>query len=234
MILRISKLELQGAASFSKWQHIQVLLEDFELRALFSKLEPFSLFPTGSIHQNPITSITTKTFTENYKTYLQELKAKSILCPQTMRAFFSCAMTQEENAICQAQLEKNAYKVQYLAPFVLIQPFYFVLSSGEKHFQPMILGKKSISWGLRFSYPLLFQSPKSSKIQKVTKDKAFPNSKLFFTLQKWIRHNTLPPCFIHQNKKYTFPLRLGKKCFPWIHTHPQFAKNSPFTLVSLQ
>ncbi len=59
----------------------------------------------------------------------------------------------------------------------------------------MVLSRKSVTWGLQFSYPQLYQDPRTRQIFKVTDTPEFPNTALFSKLQKWIRSETLPTPF---------------------------------------
>jgi hypothetical protein len=87
-------------------------------------------------------------------------------------------------------------------------------------FHSIAQGKETITWGLQFSYPQVFQDPKSKSFSKVTNTLEFPNTALFLAQQKWMRQNTLPTPLIVQGKKINLPVRLGKRCFSWIEKHP--------------
>jgi hypothetical protein len=102
-----------------------------------------------------------------------------------------------------------------------MQMHQFLFSSMEKIFYPMVLGQKTVSWGLQFSYPQFYQDPKTKEITRVIKKDLFPNTELFALLMKWVRQFTIHTTFLVEEERINATIRIGKKCMSWIHLHPQ-------------
>jgi hypothetical protein len=85
----------------------------------------------------------------------------------------------------------------------------------------MTLGQGSVTWGIQFSYPQIFQHPQSHAFAKVGDGEEFPNTSLFSKLAKWLRNFSMPTTFIYEGKSTSVPIRTGKEVFSWIHNHPQ-------------
>jgi hypothetical protein len=85
----------------------------------------------------------------------------------------------------------------------------------------MVLSTESVTWGVQFSYPQLYQDPKSHRIAKVADSIDFPNTSLFARMLKWLRHNTLPTPFFVHGQRVNAPIRIGRACLKWIDQHPQ-------------
>jgi len=55
----------------------------------------------------------------------------------------------------------------------------------------------------------------------VRESSEFPNTALYRSVQRWMRAHTIPTPFHVNGKKINVPMRLGKKCLPWISEHCQ-------------
>ncbi|NGX60374.1 MAG: hypothetical protein KR126chlam3_01547, partial [Chlamydiae bacterium] len=115
-------------------------------------------------------------------------------------------------------LKENKYLIKAKRPVIQLQRHHFIYSDG---FYSGIIGEKSITWGIQFSYPQLFLDTKTGIIGKVEKNDRFPNTALFQRLTKWVRDNTSATPFCIKEKRVNQPIRLGKKCFSWINNHPE-------------
>jgi hypothetical protein len=82
-------------------------------------------------------------------------------------------------------------------------------------FRPMVLSSSSIFWGLQFSFPQVYQHPKTGEFFEVEE------FGLFELVRKWSREFTVATPMIVEGKRTNIPIRLGKRCFSWINTHPQ-------------
>ena len=85
----------------------------------------------------------------------------------------------------------------------------------------MVMTKDSVHWGIQFSYPQIFEDPKTHQYFKVNESSDFPNTALFKNVIRYIRSHTVPPPFIFQGVRTRVPFRLGKTCFTWIHNHKE-------------
>ena len=163
-------------------------------------------------------------FLAHYKSYIEELKSGRSPDPMNYRPLFSPAMTTTTEALFTIPIGVNQQIVRICKPIIQLQAHQINYSSVDGKFHPMVFGPDSISWGVQFSYPQLYQDPVTKEVTSVKDGDAFPNTPLFHTLQKWMRQHTVPTPFLVDGKAINVPMRLGKECFSWIDSHPQLIK----------
>lgn len=222
--LRISTPQEEGVLRVSKWLKYQVLLSSDEMRELCAALDPFSIYSVSGVVKASETLITQNTFLEKYSAYVQALQSGQIPQEKELKPFFSSVFTASADILYAMQVGDDKFLIKAIKPVVQLQAHHFFVSSVDGKFHSMVLSDESITWGIQFSYPQIFQDPKTHAFSKVAQTEEFPNSVLFLRLAKWLRHNTLPTPFIHEGKRTNVPMRLGKKCLAWIHNHPGLAK----------
>jgi hypothetical protein len=160
-------------------------------------------------------------FLEKYSEYVS-LLSQGIIPPfERFRRFFSCAMVCDLRGFYAISTGSSKFLIKPNKPVLQLQAHHFFYSDLDGKFHPMVLSPDSISWGIQFSYPQLFQDPKTRKIVKVTQSDEFPNTQLFLKLMKWVRNFTLPTPFEVHGKRINSPIRVGKKSLAWIKNHPQ-------------
>jgi hypothetical protein len=160
-------------------------------------------------------------FFQKYEGYISSLKEGKIPEEKSLRRYFSSVFTTTPDILYAIKVGEEKYLIKSLKPIVQLQAHQFFVSTIDQKVHPMVLGKDSITWGMQFSYPQIFQSPKSQDFFKVDTSEQFPNTVLFTNLVRWIRRNTTPTPLVIEGKKTFVPIRVGKKCMSWIHVHPQ-------------
>jgi hypothetical protein len=168
--------------------------------------------------------ISADSFLHKYADYSRLLKQGQVPPPEGFRKHFSCAMTTSLEAFYAIAAGGEKFLVKPLRPVVQLQAHHFFYSDLDRKFHPMVLSEESVTWGLQFSYPQLFQDPHTRQIVKVVNTPEFPNSALFLKLSKWIRSFTLPTPFEVGDLRVNSPIRIGKKSRAWIENHPQLKK----------
>lgn len=195
----------------SKYLKIQVLLDKEEMRHLLQTLGPaFFAVVSEPVHANEGV-VSPEEFLEKYGDYLQTFKAE--------RRFFSSALSSTMEAFYSLPVGKEKILIKPIQPVVQLQAHQFFYSPLDGKFHPMVSSEESISWGIQFSYPQLYQDPKTRQVVKV--GAAFPNTPLFTALMKWMRNFTMPTPFEIDGKRINSPIRVGKKSLAWIKNHPQ-------------
>ena len=227
-MLLCSSQEKEGLYQASKWLKVQVLLDLEEMRALFTALSPFSIFPVGQPLSFSELELSHQQFLEVYSSYISLLKKGESPPPSSFRkTFASLFTTQDLSLLCAQKIGEDRYLTRQKKPAVQLLLHHFFVSEIDGKFHPMVLSKESVSWGVQFCYPQLFQDPKTSIFYKV--DKSFPNTQFFITLMRWMRHHTMPTPFIYKGVRTNAPIRIGKSCFSWIQNHPDL-KNRGITI----
>lgn len=214
MNLRISDPSQEGVFQASKWLKIQVLLDEDEMKQFIDSLGSFWIFLVGGIvNGDPIDH---EFFIQEYSRWIKELK-KGIL-PTEQRRITAAVFTDDLDALWLQKVGEGKYLTKMSKPVVQVQAHTFTYSDGV--FRPMSMGTTSIFWGLQFSFPGLYQDPKTMEFHEVKPDV------LFRKIQLWMRENTRATPFIVEGKRINSPIRLGKKCFAWINTHPQLIEQN--------
>ncbi len=213
MTLRISTLEQEGVYQGSKWLKFQVLCDSDELQSLFEKLRPFHIFPmTGIVDGNPISE---KAFLKEWGSWIASLQQGRVPQEQELRVILACAFIDDLSALWLQKIEGKGYLTKIGKPIIQVQAHWFTYSEIDGVFRPMSMGSGSIFWGLQFSYPQIYQDPKTMELRESEK------GSLFEKLRLWVRETTRATPFLIGGRRMNAPIRLGKHCFPWIGSHPQ-------------
>lgn len=222
--LQSASLEDVPPMQVSKLLRVQALLETAEMQSLFKELGHFYIYLAGTVVDKDKGYVSHEEFIQRYADYLQVLKSGKSPEDALYRPYFSSIFTTIPDILYAAHFEDGRQLIRAARPVVQLQLHRMDFSPVDGKFRPMILGIDSISWGIQFSYPQLFQNPSTKQPENVGETDDFPNTRLFRTLQRWIRHNTLPTPFIAAGQKINVPIRLGKQCLAWINTHPHLLK----------
>jgi len=212
---RISTPAEEGVLSVSKWLKVQVLLDISEMNELIKALPPFFSFPAGQIVAAENAFVREAQFLANYTAYIEALKKEELL--QLKPLFWTTSL----DMLYAMQVGENKFLIKPLKPVIQLQAHHFFYSELDKKFHPMVLSKESVSWGLQFSYPQIYEDPKTHLFSKVNNSLEFPNTELFLALTRWLRAHSMPTPFIVEGQKVNVPIRIGKKAFSWINVHPQ-------------
>lgn len=186
--------------------------------SLCDALSPFFLFSVGEVVLQEEIEISKELFLSTYARYICALKEGKILEDKRVRRIFSSALTSSSDCLYKMAVRENGWLVKVRQPLIQLQCHAFFFSSLDQSFHPMILAKESISWGIQFSYPQIFQDPHTQKMEKVS---GFSNTELFRRLIRWLRNETQPALFLWEGKKIASTMRIGKMCRSWVHCHPQ-------------
>lgn len=219
--LRQSSLETEGALKVSKYLSVQVLVDSDEMAQLIEALPVFvaangsGLSPIGEGLASP------QDFLDVYSHYIDTLKRGEVPSSSMYRSRFYDMWTLDTDLLYAIPVNDSQQVVKACRPVIQLQAHSLAYSSIDGKFRPMVLGADTIQWGVQFSYPQVFQDPKTAQIHKVDESPDFPNTALFKRLQRWVRQHSIPTPFVVDGKKTNVPMRLGKACASWIHQHPQ-------------
>lgn len=216
-MLRESSLVVEGALKISKTLKIPVLLSEIEMQRLLIELQPIQFYLIQGVCKKGEGVLSKEAFSEIYSNYISFLK-KGELPPQHLfRAYFSSVISSTPDELYSISVDETSHIIKAKLPVIQLQTNRITYSKEDSTFRSQQFGEGGIEWGVQFSYPQLYQDPQTQDIEDV--DSRFSNTKMFRTLQKWIRYNTLPTPFITEGKKINAPIRLGKECFSWIKSH---------------
>jgi hypothetical protein len=220
---RISTPKDEGVLSVSKWTKYQVLLDDEEMADLFDSLAPLTICSVSEPVKKGSEIIDLAEFLDKYQTYISGLRAGILVDESLLRRYFSSALTCSSDLLYAIAVGGDKYLIKPIKPVIQMQAHHFFYSDLDKKFHPMVLSTQSVTWGVQFSYPQLYQDPKTHRIAKVVDSPEFPNTALFAKLRKWLKNHTLPTPFFVEKSSYRVntPIRIGKKCRTWIQNHPQ-------------
>lgn len=214
MTLRLSTLAEEGVYQGSKYLKFQVLCDAEELKGLLDG--SFSIYPlTGLVDGEAIEAAD---FIEVYGSWIEGLKEGREPADGDLRRILAAAFTAEPDALWKQEVPGRRFLIKIGKPVVQVQAHFFTYSPIDAVFRPMTMGSGSIFWGLQFSFPQIYQDPKTMEFHEVDES---PNAALFQKIKQWVRDTTRATPFVVDGKRTNVPIRLGKECFSWIHSHPK-------------
>lgn len=219
--IRVSSPKAEGVLQVSKWLKIQVLLDEHEMQDLLRFLEEVHFVCVSEPISSEEAVVSSAAFLEKYREYVHFLKQSQVPLPREFRRYFSSAMAVNLDPFYAIAVGIGKYLIKPIEPVIQLQAHSFFYSRQDGKFHPMVLSEDSISWGLQFSYPQVFQDLKTREVGRVSSNSKFSNNALFAKLSKWIRSHTLPTPFEVGGVKTNSPIRIGKKSLSWIKNHPQ-------------
>jgi len=216
------KAKIDAPMQASKWLESRVLLDPDEMEALFKFLGHFYIIQTTGLMPIGSERISQEEFLDCYFNYIESLKFGKMPTDLRINSYFSSIFTVTPQALYAVHVDETKQMVKVEMPVMQLQNHRFICGS-DKKFHSMVFGSNSIYWGIQFSYPQLYQN-KEMQVLKVGESPEFPSTRLFKSLQRWVREHTRPtPFLIDGLQPVNVPLRLGKSCFEWINNHPQLA-----------
>ncbi len=225
LVLPQSQAALQKPYQASKWLCTQLLIDTQEMACLLADVAPLhvSTYLVSCVCQAGEESVSPSRFLECYDAYIQNIKTGVLPDSANYRHYFSSVWTTVPDALYAIAIGEAQRVVRICKPVVQLQAHNLDYSSVDGKFRPMVFGSNSLTWGIQFSYPQIFQNHSSMQVENVSEGDQFPNTALFRRIQKWVRLNTAPTPFIVEGKVVHATMRLGKKCFSWINNHPQLS-----------
>lgn len=206
----------------SKWIHLDLLVETKAMQSLLQSFgEPLYLFSVLGVAPKGGHELKQGAFLEVWQRYIDTLKMGKVPCDADYRFHFTCALTKTLSALRAIDIGNDKEILIPYEPVLQMQIHRFSYSEQDCKFHSMAFGEKSISWGVRMSYPQLFQYPETRQVEDAQDTSRFINAELFIALKSWIRANTQPTPFVVGDKKINDPMRIGKECFSWINNHAQ-------------
>lgn len=212
------RFNLTKESTFSLWRRFQVLLDISEMEALCDALSPVHWFNISQLLPMEQLEIDKGEFLRQYSRYIEGLKNSQPI--EIGKALFS-AVTVEKNSMKFVIVDEAKCQAKPVYPVIHMQPYRFAISSDLNRIHSMIMSREAIDWGVQFSYPQVFHNGNS--FIKGKDMQQFPNTVIFQKLIAWLRLESTPIKFIFNDKIMTTSLRLGKKCFSWIHTYSRLS-----------
>jgi hypothetical protein len=221
--MKRSSVAVEGSLQVAKWLHLQLLCDEQEMTSLLQELQGARLFRCGEVVTLSDAELSHRDFLARYAEYVGELRDGRVPELGRFRSVFSTFWTVSDELLYLMEVREERYLVKATRPGLQLQLHQLGYSPVDGKFRPMVLGSESICWGIQFSYPQIFQDPKSGEEAKVDESDRFPNTALFRKLQLWVRYNSIATPFEVEGQKINVPMRLGRNCFSWINRHPQLA-----------
>lgn len=190
----------------TKWLKLPLFLSPEELTALFESLGKIHIIPLSGVFRDGMEELSPESYVALYRTYLESLhRGESAVLDKKLIS----AWTVDLNAI-EVTSVATGVLVKPKIPVVQVQPYWLNYSTTDEKFHEMAFSRDSLSWGLQFSFPQLFQEPTHLEILKV-QEPEFPNAGLFKKIQRFSRASTVPTPFVLPNgSSLNHPCRIGK------------------------
>jgi hypothetical protein len=231
MISRV-KPTASGVLQASKWLSYPVLIDADEMQALFDELRDFEIYLVSGVSKRGEGRISKEAFLQLYRAYIEALREGILLPESAYRSVFSSVFTATSDALFAVPIEPDKQLIKIEKPVIQLQSHRISYSSVDGKFRSMVWGPDSITWGIQFSYPQIFQHAETKQVIQVAETTDFPNTALFRRLQRWGRHHTTATPFLVEGERINVPVRLGKQCFSWINRHPQLIEKKLSVLTA--
>jgi hypothetical protein len=205
----------------SKWLHLDLLVESLD--SLFDSMPSFFHFSTLGVQLRGANAIQRGDFAHCWQTYINDLKNGKIPQDPSLRFYCTSVLTTTLDAVRALDIADDKEIIIPYEPVVQMQLHRFSYSSLDSKFHSMAFGQNSISWGVRLSYPQLFQYPQTRQVEEALDETRFANATLFLACRQWMREHTRPTPFEFQGVRTNVPMRIGKECLTWINNHPELA-----------
>ena len=210
--MRVSTPAVEGRFQAAKWLKIGAFLSAEELEALLHALGPLICLPLSGLVALADLPLSPPNFVSAYRTAVS-LWGEG----EALRPFNAQAWTRSLDAVWLAAAGEDRYLVRLAQPCVQVQVHHMTYSPIDHAFRPMVFGSDAIFWGLQWSFPQVYQDPKT---QEFVEKPTGPNAELFQQIRRWMREFTLATPMSVAGKRVNLPMRLGRACFPWINEHP--------------
>lgn len=214
------KSQIEAPLQTGKWLRLSILIDFDEMTSLLQALENFQIFLVSGVTIRGEGKLEQSEFLNCYYSYIEALKSGQLPTDSRIRSYFASAFTTTPEALYALYVGDNKQLVKISKPIIQLQSHQFSYSESEGKFRPNVWGPDSISWGIQFSYPQMYQDD-LMQIKRIKDDCEFPNTSLFRHLQLWVRKNTVATPFLVNGRRICVPFRLGKRSFAWINNHPQ-------------
>ncbi len=219
-MLKYSTPAEEGILHSSRFLAVQVLLDGPEMTQLHAAVgSPIIASVSGVVGSNE-GIVDASEFLSVYTEYATSLSQGRFPPEEHYRLMLSSVWTTDTDALYALRIDDNRRLVKVRRPVIQLQPHRFDYSKSDGKLRSMVHGPDTILWGVQFSFPQIFQDPASQEIHET---QGSPNSKLYRSIQRWLREHSQPTPFVAHGVLQNSPIRLGKNCFRWIQNHPQLA-----------
>ena len=200
-----------------------------EFQSFLKQLGTCFFVPATGVMTKNSWNISVEDLIVRYREYLSSLRQKEQLPSQEMRHFFSLFLSSSLDDFYAISLPQERFVIKTRKPVVHLQLYHCFVSRVNGEILPMVLHPDSFSFGLQFSYPQIYEDPKTHEFFKAMLEKKLHNTELFKKIVFWIRQNTKPASLCIGGKKVYAPFRLGKTAEDPMSYHLALQKTSKET-----
>jgi len=145
----------------------------------------------------------------HYESYLDGLFKGEKMPSQELRRFFSWMLFSAPEDLYAMPVSGGRWALKSRRPVIYGQLYHAFFSPADGKLHPMVLHPSSFSFGLQFSYPQLFEDPKTHVFHRVLVEGNFATTPLYKRLIAWIRTYTKPLILQVNHQAKPMPFRIG-------------------------
>lgn len=216
--LRISSLEKEGMFHASKWLKHPLLIDLQEMQSLLEEIGDCFICHASGVVDKADAFVSKEKLLEVYSSYIEATREGLSVDEREMRRFFCNYFTYDLSCLYAVPVTGDRLLIKVAKPVVQMQFHHFFPSTMDGKFHSMVMTGDSVHWGVQFSFPQIFEDPKTHQFFKVN-EQDFSNTLLFKKIVRWLRFSTVPTPFIFEGVRTRVPFRIGKSCFSWIQNH---------------
>ena len=185
----------------SKYFLYHVLLSRSEMESLIESLPSFVIYNVSQVTAEK--EISKESFLSAYGKYIEGLSLGEVIIDAPL---FSSAWSMDAGAISCKEVRPGMFFQKAIRPVIQLRAHFYAISG--KEVKPMSFGKKSLSWGIQFGFPLLYRDGETKEVVETLKRKE-GNVPLFQALKGWMRVHTRPVKMLIEEVEVMTTLRKG-------------------------
>ncbi len=108
-------------------------------------------------------------------------------------------------------------------PVVSVRTYHCFISSLDGSLRSMAMNVDSFTFGLEFSYPQIYEDPRTGEFRKTLLDSDSPNTALYKKMTSALRRQTKPLLIEINGNKVAAPFRVGIDSSDWRASNLRFA-----------
>lgn len=209
---------------YAKWLQTPLLCSLEELDLLLHSLGSIFLVPAGGLLEREALFVSPEDLRSTYQQYLAWIVSSAALPSAEMRRHLTLMMSVSLDSFSAAEIKTGRFMIKPVQPVVMIQPYHFFMSSLDQKIHSMVMSQESISWGLQFSYPQMYEDPKNHLFGKISEAPEFPNTALYKKVVQWVRSFAMPAPVHYMGQKTHASFRIGKQAFALAQAHKGLQK----------
>lgn len=222
--IQTSTIEKEGILKASKYQRVQMLLLKEELCELLTLLGPHVIIEHSKLLKESELLVSKESFLQRYEQYLEGMISGKM--PRELLASLSLCISKSFENFYKIEVPGDRYLVKLKTPAITLQPFSFHFDQETKTIFTGVHSGERIYFGLEFSFPQFYETPKTRETVEILKNKENPETIIFKTIQSFARRQTNVTKIKVNKEIKNYSFRIGKSAHFILQKHQAMHTNA--------